>query len=163
MSILKEILQTSKVRFIHIKNYTNNKGEVANHLININFSYSAAKQRDIHYLKSKESRRFKNSWAVSAVLKSLVHPDPILSQAQKDAYEVVTPAVKIHKSTGNVMITGMAFKKTILVPIMYNELSADAEAKMEVQKFLRSTKYRNFRLDKIKEMRVNGKILEVQL
>lgn len=162
--ILQEILKTKSVRFMNIINYTTNQKEISDYLININFSYSAAKQRDIHYLRSKEIRKF-NKGAVVEILTQLLHPDSVLSQAQKDAYQIITPAIKIHKKTGHVMVVGMRIKKTIKVPGIYpdKDLSQSELNKIEIRKYLKSVKYRNFRLDKIKEVRVNGKILEVTI
>lgn len=141
------------VSFCSIKNYTNQQGEVANHLFNIGASYENAKKKDIEFLTNLDVTTMEWQSAMADVIvakqqliNNLVKPDAVKSQAQKDAYFHLNNGLKVHCETGEIYVFGMRVSKTIITPIEYKEVNSSklTIAKNELRKLMKSTKYRQF-------------------
>lgn len=169
---LKKATSKTNVTFVSIRNYTNKYGEIANHLINVGVSYSKAKERDIEFLKhlDLDSNEFefksdKNLLieAKQALIESFENPNENRSQGQIDAYTNIVDGVKVHNESGKVYVYGYRKHKTILVDGVYPIVKSRplTIAKDEIRKLLRTSKYTQYVLDNVGEVRANGETLEL--
>jgi hypothetical protein len=159
----------TNVTFCSVKGYVNDKGELADYLINIGVNYQTAKQKDIKFLTELDVTTME--WncpmvdilvAKTELLESLINPSATRSQAQKDAYIHINEALKLHTDTLELYVFGSKVKKTIVEAVDYGEdkRSAKTKAKDEIRQKMKSTKYRQFKF-KLNgmRMRTNGEEL----
>jgi hypothetical protein len=154
-SIQKALDKTpTGVSFCSVKNYTNEQGEVANHLFNIGASYENAKKKDIEFLTNLDVTTMEWQSAMADVIvakqqliSSLEKPDVVRSKAQKDAYFHLNNGLKVHCETGEIYVYGMRVNKTIIKAVEYKETKSSALtiAKNELRKLMKSAKYRQFK------------------
>jgi hypothetical protein len=162
----------TNVTFCSVKGYVNDKGELADYLINIGVNYQTAKQKDIKFLTELDITTME--WncpkidilkAQTELLNSLINPSPTRSQAQKDAYIHINEALKVHVDTLELFVFGSKVKKTIVEAVDYGEdkRSPLTKAKDEIRQMMKSTKYRQFKfkLNGMK-MRTNGEELSFE-
>ena len=145
------------VTFFGIKNYTNSYGEVSNVVINIGASFDNAKKKDIVYLESLDVNTIINSdidktlleQARTALLQSLVNPNENRSNAQIDAYTRINNAIKVHNENGTIYIFGFSVNKEVLVEGVYPIVNSRplTIAKQAIQKGMKSTKYRMYKVE----------------
>lgn len=159
------------VSFFKVNNYKSvESGEVANHLINIGVSYGRAIEKDIEFLANLDvtSMTWKSNiedikLAKSELLQSLIAPNENRSNGQKDAYTVIMEGVKVHNETGLVYIWGHTVKKDIIVEGTYKTVNSKplTIAKNEIRKLMKSTKYRQYKLDIGNELKCAGETVEI--
>lgn len=165
--------QKNGARFVSFKGYENKEGEISNIVVNIGVSYANAKERDIVKLSNAENFahvKFEGTLVASfaeqariALLESAIKPDVAKSEAQKDAYDVITPNLKIHKETGNIFVFGFVHSKEVVVKGNYKTVNSSAltMAKNVLRKELDAPKYRQYNIKKIGMVRINGEIIEL--
>ena len=159
------------VSFINIKGYVSKKSndtEVQDVLVNVGVSYGNAKAKDLEMVKGLDvSTLVKNDKGITIdlleqakteIINSLIAPNKAMSDAQKDTYLVVGNGLKIHKETGEVYVYGMRERKTVKVD---GDFGKDTRrpltvAKDEIRKIMKSTKYREYIVDRIDKARANG-------
>lgn len=159
------------VSFFHLLNYKSTEsGEVANHLINVGVSYENAVAKDINFLASLDVRAFEwkspitdIEFAKSELLASLIKPNQNRSEGQKDAYTVIMGGVKVHNETGLLYVFGYSVKKEVLVEGTYKQVKSSSLtiAKNEIRKFMKSTKYRQFKIDVGNQLKCVGETVEI--
>lgn len=158
------------VSFFSIKSYTNKEGEVADHVFNVGASYANAKAKDIETLENLDVTA--HDWkspmeliikARTALIESLKKPNETISEAQKDAYTVIVPGVKVHNESGLLYIYGMRTNKNVLVPGNYKTVNSrpDTIAKNELKKLLKTDKFRQFICSEGKEIKGGGETIEI--
>ena len=158
------------VSFVSIKGYTNQQGEVADHVFNIGADYEKAKQADIKFLQELDvTKREWNSpmvlieQAKAALIKSLTKPNENMSNAQKDAYTHICKGVKIHNDTGILYVYGNRVNKVVHVEGNYppeNKFPLTV-AKDEIRKLLKTSKFRQFIMAEAASFKANGETLEI--
>jgi hypothetical protein len=99
-------------------------------------------------------------------LKSLIAPDVVRSEAQKNAgTPIVNNKLIYFPETGNFNVWGFLISKKILVPGEYKSRKSSpvVAEKNRLKKELNfaTANFRRFTLTKIKEFRINGQILEI--
>lgn len=159
----------TNVTFCSVKGYVNDKGELADYLINIGVNYQTAKQKDIKFLTELDVTTME--WncpmvdiikAKTELLESLINPSATRSQAQKEAYIHINEALKLHADTLELYVFGSKVKKNVIEAVDYGEdkRSAKTKAKDEIRQKMKSTKYRQFKF-KLNgmRMRTNGEEL----
>lgn len=154
-------------KFISVRNYQNNEGEVSNYVINIGVDYGKAKNDDT--LKLTDKTNFKevkgySDAARKALLEASLKPSR-QSEAQQDAYTTICENVRMHNETGRLYIFGFRISKTVLVEGNYgpDTRSKFTKEKDAIREVLKATKFRQFCLDKLVEIRMNGETLEFDL
>lgn len=160
--------------FVAIKNYTNEQGEISNYVINLGASFTNAKQADIETLKSRESIAslgidfgsvaLYSEEARMALLNANLKPSKA-SKAQTDAYTTICPNVRMHNETGRLYVYGFRVSKTVIKAVEYPEVDSAplTIAKNKIRKELKVPKFRQYCLDKLVEIRMNGETLEFEL
>lgn len=162
-------------KFISVKNYQNNDGEVSNYVINIGADYGNAKEADSITLKdasnfadvdfgayksySEEARL-----ALLSANLQLTEESKTRSAAQTNAYTEICPNIRMHNDTGRLMAFGFRISKTVLIPANYGPDTRRALtiAKDKIRDTLKATKFRQYCFDKLVEIRMNGETLEFE-
>lgn len=179
--LFNRIANLKGAKFISLVEYESEKtGEIATHVINTNISVMNAKRKDFETLKSKSLLKIEASaldvynLALSEMQASAeknLNPDlskrTNQSAAQTDAYVQLTPAIKVHKDTGNIHIFGMAISKKVLKAGEYKTVkSADKTiAKRDITKQLnlRAGKFRTFIVSNVNDIKISGETIEIYL
>jgi len=159
------------VSFASIKNYTSkSSGEIANHLFNLGVDLSTAKQKDIKMLQELDLTTFATKTdlptleiARTELLNSLINPSVARSKGQTNAYENITNGIRVHKESGAVHIYGMFVSKEVIKKGEYKSVNSKPKtiAKKELQKLMKSTKFRTFIVNNIETLNLNKESLEI--
>lgn len=160
--------------------YTNQKGETAQYIININVSYTNAVKNDIEKLKNITSTQIEEIKSknelfttemieknVSALLESFINNQnketaSNQSIAQNSAYINITPCLKYNFETGLLYLYGAKISKKVIVPIEYKKVNSkiDTLCKKSIKKVLNfsTEKYKQFIItpDQLKRVKMNG-------
>jgi hypothetical protein len=166
LDLLLSFSKTKGAKFIAVNGYVNSKGEVANHVVNLNVSYDNAKKKDIDYLTDLDVSTLDNKGlgkdlmeqARQALLGALISPNKARSEGQKNAYTHICNGVKVHNETGEIFIYAMAHSKKVLIEGNYPTVNSKplTIAKNLIRKTMKSTKYKHFKLKNTLAAKVNG-------
>jgi lipoate-protein ligase A len=166
--ILFELAKTKGCKFTALTYRSVDTGELARHTLLFGVDYSAAIERDLKYLK-----RVKNKLsgltlqACEELIQSLEKSRTKVSSPpeEEDVYESVVPGIKHHKQTGVYYLYAFAMKKTVVEPATTPRKTVNSKPltveKEKLRARLRTSKYRQFRLDTIARCAVNGGVLEI--
>lgn len=171
-NFLRHLVNQKGARFVAFKGYENKQGEISDITVNIGVSYGNAKDRDTEKLRNAENFAHLNFEGVSglaeqariALLEASIKPDAARSQGQKDAYETIIPNVlKVHKETGTLFVFGFVHSKTVIKEGVYQTVNSSALtiAKNIFRKALDAPKYRQYNIEKIEGVRINGETIEL--
>jgi len=120
-------------QFVGVRNYTNANGEVSNSVILSGYSYENAKAADLLALQQTNADKMASIVGYSVELvkdamaqleKSLTNADKVRSEAQTDAYTVLTNGVKMHNESSDLYLTGLRVSKKVLVKGTYKEVKS---------------------------------------
>ena len=170
--VLKSIANQVTPKFIAVRNYENKQGEVSNYVINIGVDYGKAKDADTVTLGNPANFENVNfgklaMYADQARVALLIanQKPSVQSQAQQDAYTTIFPNVRVHNETGKVFVFGFRISKTVLIEGHYKSVNSSnlTLAKDLIREQLKATKFRQYELGKIKEVRLNGETIEFDL
>jgi len=165
--------------FVGIKGYTSSTtGEVANHVVNANFSYGNAVEKDLKALKGATdadieaiaSKGFSVELVKTAIAKLadafIKNQNPETasagSVAQSDAYYPITNSIKLHIESGKIHIYALAVSKEVLVEGEYKSVNSRELTLCQnaVKKHFNfsTAKYRNFIVDpaQLSGVNING-------
>jgi len=185
--IMAKMIMTPKGQFIGFKEYTNNSGEVANHVVQCNFDYGKAKQNDIElleriadnninavveklnsleYFTEKPTTFAEVKQTAENLLFNMKNPKE-KTQKQEDAYiNIEGTTIKIHVETKTVHAYSLAVQKTVLVEGEYKTKNSYRETRIQdAIKFhlgFRTLKFRQFKLtaDKVSKVTVAGETFD---
>lgn len=159
--------------FISVRNYRNEQNELSNYVINIGASYENAKLADTEKLKVADNFKDIDFGKVAAfseeariaLLEAILNPSSNHSKGQIEAYETICPNVRMHLETGRLFIYGFRISKEVLEKGTYKPVNSRplTIAKDLIRETLKATKFRNFCIDKITEVRMKGNTLEFEL
>lgn len=171
--------------FVGINNYLSSTSkELANHVILCNFSYKNAVLRDLSKLQNCTTSDIetivKNSnlpadlinEAIEKLKTSFINnmnkeTASNQSLAQKDAFTVISDAVKVHNESKQIYIYGLAISKKVIEKGEYKSVNSRplTIAQNEVKKFFNfsSDKYRQFIVnpENLSSVKINGEELEL--
>lgn len=171
---LQTTLQTSPtgVSFVGVTGYTNSKGEVSNVLLNVGASLANAKAKDIETLQGLKVSSLETDFETDlleqarlALIASLKKPSKARSEGQKDAYTHLGNGLKVHNETNEIYIFGLVYSKTVIKKGEYKKVNSRplTLAKNYLRKkFMRSTKYRQYKLTQVEGFKLNGQTLALQ-
>jgi hypothetical protein len=168
LTLISNLKKTEKgVQFVSV-NYINDANEQQRTVFNVGVSYQTAKKKDLEYLQNLDVTTLESgidtellNEAKEALIKALIKPNKAMSDGQKNAYEHLGNGLKMHVTEKELYVYGMKVKKTVLVEGTYK---ADTRkpltvAKDELRKGMKSTKYRQFNISKMKVMKLQGDTL----
>lgn len=182
--IIEKFSMLNGTRFVGIKEYKNSQGEVSNVVVNADFSYGNAVEKDLKTLRSATPQDIENiafgskfskelvSQAISKMIDSFVNnqnPETQSNQsiAQQDTYSKVTNSIKMHNETEQLYIYALLVNKKVVVPIEYKEKNSRdlTLAQNAVKKYfdLSTAKYRSYVIDesKLASITITGDTLSV--
>lgn len=170
------LAQQATPKFISVRNYANNDGEVSNYVVNIGADFGTAKESDTVFLLDGENLKTIDFGKVAsyseeariALLEAnlkLTAESVNRSNAQTDAYTTICENIRMHNETGRLYVYGFRISKTVLVPGNYGPDNRRplTIAKDKIREELKASKFRQFCLDKIVEVKMNGETLEFDL
>jgi len=173
--IVAKFAQLNGTSLVGIREYeAKSSGEVANHVVNANFSYGEAKKKDMAKLANATKADIEaianeakvGIEVVEEAIAEMQTTNEKKSQAQKDAYIPITNAIKLCKESGLLHIYAMAvWKSEPIVEGVYKVVNSRPKtiAKNVAKKYfnLRTAKYRNFIVhpDMITEVAINGDVI----
>jgi hypothetical protein len=174
VALIKGLASIEGVKFVAIKNYENANGEISNYVINCGADYGKAKEADLKALENKEALEGVTFGSVSmyaeqariALIEAIKKPSKG-SVAQTEAYLTVAPNVRLHLDSGRLFVFGFTIpnSKVVLVEGVYPSVNSAplTIAKDKIRKNLKHTKFRQFAFDQLKQVRLNGETLEIDL
>jgi hypothetical protein len=170
--------------FIGIKNYQNKYDEIANINLLTNVNTEEAKRKDLETLKSLtdsdlEDINVSNNIELETVKKA--HEELIASaeknlnkdlnersnqsKGQVDAYISLNKAVKMHKETMDIFVTGFINHKEVIQKGEYPKKNKRKKtiAKEAIKKHcnLRMDNFRTYKLGKMNEINITGSTLQI--
>jgi hypothetical protein len=162
MNQLVEKLKNIKgVSFVSII-YTNQQNEKQQTIFNVGVDYSKAKQKDLEYLQTLNVEELNSTLPIDILeeaKQSLINDFTKPYKAEKESpFISLEKGLKMHRETNEVYVFGMQIKKTVLEEGEYKEDTRKplTRAKDEIRKQLRSTKYRQFKIDRAEQFKVKG-------
>jgi len=168
--------------FVGLRDYTNDKGEVSDYVINVGIKHGVVLSRDLvarlpkikaeHFLLYSE--KYGENVALQAFNEKQISMEKSLTGtndraiAQIESYVQIVPGVKMHIESGDFFITGYVISKKVKVKGVYKEVKSRplTLCKKEIDKAgLKAGKYRQFKIafDKLVEVVTGGKVLEMKL
>jgi len=179
--IMAKLITLPNGQFVGFSNYTNNYGEVANHVVNVKFDYYKAKRKDIDKLNNitnndiidivdniNKNEYFLNEPTSSSEINSTIagmlanYAKPS-KRNKEDVYtHIEGTSLKVHNLTGEIHAYSLAVQKTVLVEGNYAPKNSYRKTRLEdaIKKHLNFTtiKFRQFKLvaDKIVQVKLGG-------
>jgi len=173
-------------KFVGIKEYrAKSSNELANHVVNANFNYGNAVQKDLNSLETLKATDLE-SISESTSIPSTVILDAVnalktafinnqnketasnQSTAQTDLYLPITNSIKLNLTTGKLHIYALAISKTVLEAGTYKIVNSRqlTIAKNAVKKYCNfsTAKYRNFIIDEkyLSSVNISGENITVK-
>lgn len=167
-NLLAKFESIKKTSYAGVSNYTNAKGEIANHNVIINARYENSVKKDIEKLKNATlydlkkialDGDFKLDMVVFAVNKLLTAFEKNMdketrsnqSKAQDLAYYHITKSIKLHLETLQLFIHAKEIKKTVLKKGTYKHVNSRELTLCQnaIRKYFKfdTIKYRYFKID----------------
>ena len=171
--LLETFMNYKGCGFVSLK-YRNAEGELSKRLINLGAKLDNAKKKDLQtitdgiiYIESGKYTKADWDTALLEVKQSLIKPNEVRSEAQKNAYVVLNEdngSVKYNMNTQEVYLFGKSERKEVIEPGVYPVVNSRAKtiAKQEIGKSLTTTKFRTFKLKNVSgTVKVNKQIINV--
>lgn len=171
--------------FVAIKGYeSKTTGEIANHVINANFSYSNAVEKDLNALKSAtdddiQAIAEKNNFTVELVRTAIAklmqsfennksdETRSNQSKGQIETYIPITNSIKLNPETGLLHIYALGISKQVLVEGTYKSVNSRELTLCQnaVKKYFNfsTAKYRNFIVnpEMLDAVKISGESIEL--
>lgn len=181
-NVRKQFETVSGAKFVSINGYENSKGEVANHIINVNVSVENAKVKDLETLKnfpanelniiadkvgaSKEDALRAIEEMVASAEKNLSKDKAdrtAQSQGQTDAYVSLGKGLRLNLDNMEVYVSGFANSKVILVEGEYKHVNSKPKTlvKKAITKTLKMYNFRNLKLGNAESLTVTGSTIQL--
>jgi hypothetical protein len=172
---MAELVKKNGCTFVRVKNYTNAQGEIQDVTINVGTSYENAKKRDLQFLQGLNVSTIKHNYsdvtpelleaARVELINSILTPNKVMSEAQKNAYVHLMDGLKFSPETKQLYIFGTKVEGTKVVK-KSAEYKADTrrpltKAKDIIRKDMSTGKYRQYVLSQLGEVTINKQTLEL--
>ena len=181
LKIAHEAGQIEVPRFVGIRNYCNQRDEISNYLINCGIAYRSLLESDAAFINFVDLSVFDfatniddetATTAFDEIRQSInqnisdnIEHHSTMSRVQLKLYDTILPNIKVHKQTGVTYLTGYVVNKQIIRAGHYPTVNSRPKtiAKNTIKRQLRTSKYRQFLVHNIGEIRLNGNTLQLQL
>lgn len=167
VAIIVNTIGQKNPKFVAIKGYQNQEGEVSNYLINTGVKYANLVKKDIEFLKNLKTENELSEKARLELLTALEknrneETASAGSLAQKDAYTYLTPSLRICIANNTLQIVGYREQKTVLVEGVYPVVNSRPLTieKNKIRRNLKTSKFRPFTLGKMEGINMNGLKIE---
>ena len=162
--LVKRLKEITGVSFVSVT-YINQQNEKQQTLFNVGVDYQRAKQKDIEYLKQLDVTTMKSSLdselletARVALLDSFIKPSKTRSEGITNAYTHLGHGLKIHNETQTVYVYGMKIHKRVIEEGIQQEdtRSELTKAKDAIRSLLKSTQYRQYKIESSLQYKISG-------
>jgi hypothetical protein len=179
LEMIRQAAMVKTPKFVSIIGYSNDKSngtEKSDYLLNIGIDYFGAKKKDTDFLANKENLKLLKlghyeafgPFAWDELYKAITGQtvdSRSRSAAQTAAYFRLPGVenIRIHKDTGRVFIDGFVIRKTVRQKGTYKEVNSSLMTltKNCIRKQLKTSKYREFAIDKITDVKINGNRIQI--
>jgi hypothetical protein len=172
---LIHLLSTTKIGLIAVNHYENVDGEMSKRRVNIGWSYENAKKADLKTLQEgveyiPSEKYTKEIWnnAVAELIESIVNPNKKRSEAQTNAYLIMTEngAVKYCYNTQEIYVSGLELRGSKVVEVEGTKKEVNSKpitiAKNVIRsKYLKTGLIRTFKVKEIREIKMRGEELDL--
>jgi len=181
---VKEIVglfESFKTSFVGLRGYTNDKGEVADVVINVGIKHNTTLKGDLEKrlpkIKASQYLLFAEKYGDNVALQAFAEKQLSMEKSlagtnvhangQIDAYLHVGNGIKIHIETGDIFIYGYVVSKKVLVKGVYPVVKSRplTLCKKDIDKGLKAGKYRQYKIsfDKLVEVVTGGRVVQLGL
>jgi hypothetical protein len=162
--LTERLNEITGVSFVSVT-YVNQHNEKHQTLFNVGVDYQRAKQRDIEFLRQLDVATMNSNLdnelletARIALLESFIKPSKARSEGIANAYTHLGNGLKIHNETQTVYVYGMKVSKRVIEEGNYQEdtRSGLTRAKDAIRALLKSTQYRQFKIENSLQYKISG-------
>jgi hypothetical protein len=165
--LINHLKNITGVSFVSVT-YVNQQNEKQHTLFNVGVDYQKAKQKDIKYLKQLDVSTLKSNLPIElletarvALLESFIKPSKTRSEGINNAYTHLGNGLKIHNETQVIYVYGMKVHKRVIEEGIQQEdtRSELTKAKDAIRSTLKSTQYRQYKIENSLQYKINGDTL----
>ena len=164
--LIENLQSITGVSFVSIT-YTNEHNEKQLTTFNVGVDYDKAKQKDLEYLKNIDISTLDSSISseiLTEATQSLISDFEKTISKEKvktNNFIHVANGLKFHTEKNELYVYGMQIQKTVLSKGEYKEDTRKplTIAKDEIRKYLRTSKYRQFKIEKAEQFKIKGDTL----
>ena len=164
--LIENLQSITGVSFVSIT-YTNEHNEKQLTTFNVGVDYDKAKQKDLEYLKNIDISTLNSSISseiLTEATQSLISDFEKTISKEKvktNNFIHVANGLKFHTEKHELYVYGMQIQKTVLSKGEYKEDTRKplTIAKDEIRKYLRTSKYRQFKIEKAEQFKIKGDTL----
>jgi hypothetical protein len=162
--LIERLKEITGVSFVSVT-YVNQQNEKHQTLFNVGVDYNKAKQKDIEFLKQLDVSTIKSHLGVELLenarvelLNSFLKPSKTRSEGIANAYTHLGHGLKIHNETQTIYVYGMKVHKRVIEEGNYQEdtRSELTKAKDAIRATLKSTQYRQFKIESSLQYKISG-------
>jgi hypothetical protein len=163
-NLIEKLKSIKGVSFVSVT-YTNQQNEQHQTTFNVGVDYQRAKQKDIEFLQQLDVTTIQSSLdndlleaARIALLESFIKPSKTRSEGINNAYTHLGNGLKIHNETQTVYVYGMKVHKRVIEKGDKQEDTRSdlTKAKDAIRSILKSTQYRQFKIESSLQYKING-------
>jgi hypothetical protein len=164
--LIENLQSITGVSFVSIT-YTNEQNEKQHTTFNVGVDYDKAKQKDLEYLKNLDITTLDSGLSLDILTEatqSLINDFEKTTSKEKTVtnnFIHISNGLKFHTEKHELYVYGMQIKKTVLSEGEYKEDTRKplTRAKDEIRKHLRTSKYRQYRIEKAEQFKIKGDTL----
>jgi hypothetical protein len=164
--LIEKLQDITGVSFVSIV-YNNEQNEKQHTTFNVGVDYDKAKQKDLEYLKNIDISTLDSSISadiLTEATQSLINDFEKTISKEKvktNNFIHITNGLKFHTEKQELYVYGMQIKKTVLSEGEYKEDTRKplTRAKDEIRKHLRTSKYRQYKIERAEQFKVKGDTL----
>ena len=164
--LIEKLQDITGVSFVSIV-YNNEQNEKQHTIFNVGVDYDKAKQKDLEYLKNIDISTLDSSISadiLTEATQSLINDFEKTISKEKvktNNFIHISNGLKFHTEKHELYVYGMQIKKTVLSEGEYKEDTRKplTRAKDEIRKHLRTSKYRQYKIERAEQFKVKGDTL----
>jgi hypothetical protein len=161
--LVEKLKDIKRVSFVSVV-YTNQHNEKQQTVFNVGVDYSTAKQKDLEYLQNLDVNDLHSNIDIQILeeaKRSLIISFTKPSTDKESPFIHLEKGLKMHKETNELYVFGMQVQKTVIEEGEYKEDTRKplTRAKDEIRKQLRTSKYRQFKIDRAEQFKIKGDVI----
>jgi len=164
--LIEKLQDIKGVSFVSIV-YNNEQNEKQHTVFNVGVDYDKAKQKDLEYLKNIDISTLNTDLPLDILTEatqSLINDFEKSINKEKvktDNFIHISNGLKFHTEKQELYVYGMQIKKTVLEEGEYKEVKSKplTIAKNLIRKHLRTSKYRQYRIERAEQFKIKGDTL----
>lgn len=165
---IRALANVKGCRFISLVYKSKGTGELARHTIALGVNLRRAYSRDVKIVQAMRPETVLAKQARQEVLESMITSLKVglgnnPNYNNQGLYVNLFDGVKVNRKTGQVLCYGFTIKKEVLQAGEHKEVKSKPLTieKNKIRKHLKHTRHRDFLLDHVNRVSVNGNVLEI--